>query len=201
MGLGPAIRAVCFDVGGVLIEIAYDWGETLAKPQATGDMITSCSFLLDYQRGVLDEKAYLAAVALHLGVDLDEALRCHDRMLKRPMPGMDVLVRELKSAGVVVGCLSNTNEPHWIEMFDSGRFAAMEELEVRLASHRIGASKPSDAAFRAFQDACGLSPEEILLFDDIESHCVAAREFGWQSMLVDPHNDPASQMRRHLGLD
>lgn len=192
------IQAVCFDVGGVLIEIAYDWGETAEPAVIANDPIHASQFILDFQRGALTEEAYLNALSEHLNVGLSEAKKRHGRILKSSMPGVDRLVADLKGAGIKTGCLSNTNEPHWREMFDSGRFAAMEALDLRLASHRLGISKPDREAFAAFEELAGAEPNELVLFDDTLANCEAASTFGWNVLHVDPRNSPAEQMRNWL---
>jgi HAD superfamily hydrolase (TIGR01509 family) len=98
----------------------------------------------------------------------------------------------------VTGCLSNTNAPHWEELAHSHRFPAIRAMHHRLASFEIDASKPDPRAFKAFETATGCSGSEILLFDDSQANCDAAVWLGWQALRVDPHGNPAEQMRTEL---
>lgn len=195
--------AVCFDLGGVVVRISYRWAEMLVAaglpvPDHVGpedDLATMPGFEA-FQSGAIDFEEYQAGVARHLRLSLEDAERVHRSMLIEPFAGVAELVDELRAQGLVVGCLSNTNAPHWAEMTQTERFPAIRAMDVRLASHEIRAAKPSPEAFRAFENACGT--DRVLLFDDGAENCAAAVRLGWQAMRIDPQRDPAAQMRRRL---
>jgi glucose-1-phosphatase len=199
-----AIRAVCFDVGGVLIRISFRWadvavrlGVSLPKSVSPDALLIDTDFFNDYQDGSMPDDVYLGHLSAYLETDPQTARRVHNAILVEPYPGVDVLVNDLKAAGLVTGCLSNTNEPHWIAM-QAGGFPANEALDVCMASHRVGMQKPSEAIFREFERVVGCAANEIFFFDDSQPNCDAARTFGWHSHRVDPHGDPAAQMRSAL---
>lgn len=199
-------KAVCFDLGGVVVRISYRWAEMLARaglpvPDHVGaeDGLATMPGFEAFQAGAIDFDAYRAGMARHLSLSADQAERVHRSMLIEPFPGVAELVRELGERGFVTGCLSNTNAPHWAEMTGTDRFPAIRGMEVRLASHEIRAAKPSPEAFRAFAEACGT--DQVLLFDDSAENCAAAIALGWQATRIDPDRDPARQMRSRLGLE
>src|SRR4051812_45154071 len=123
------ITAVCFDAGGVLVRISYRWGDVATRlgiplPPGVEDdtLLTDCDFFNQYQAGDLGEGGYLAALGKYLRADVDTAAREQNEILAEPYPLVDQIVLDLKQAGVLTGCLSNTNEPHWQTMLTSGRF-------------------------------------------------------------------------------
>jgi len=153
----------------------------------------------EYQAGDLSDDEYIAAMARHIGgISLEDAMRVHRSMIIEPYPGVAEIVGELNEAGIVTGCLSNTNAPHWEDLAESGRFPAIDAMKVKLGSHMIGAAKPDPRAFHAFESACGCRPAEILLFDDSALNCEAARKLGWQALRIDPTSSPADQIREAL---
>jgi glucose-1-phosphatase len=200
-----AISAVCFDIGGVLIRISFRWsdvavrlGVPLPANVSPDALLTDCEFFNRYQCGELDDDGYLGELSAYLGgVGPETARRVHNAILLEPYPGVDRLVLDLKAAGVLTGCMSNTNEPHWIAM-TTGAFPANDALEVRIASHRVGMQKPDEAIFREFERQAGKRPDEIMFFDDSAENCAAARSHGWMAEAIDPSGDTAGQMRRYL---
>jgi putative hydrolase of the HAD superfamily len=198
----PPYRAVCFDLGGVLIRIHHEWRGAMldAAIDGVGDHGPLGGFPeFDlYQRGDVSRDAYIAALSRHIGVGHDEAMRVHMAVLREEYPGVRDLVRALCSEGVVCGCLSNTNATHWETFFDGSRYAFGPLLSVRIGSHIERASKPAPAIYRAFEEAAGASSGDIVYFDDGPANVSAARERGWRAHLIDPETDTAAQMRALL---
>ncbi len=151
-----------------------------------------------YQAGELSDPEYFVQMADYLGFSIDDARRVHASMIIGPYPGVFELVQDLNADGLITGCLSNTNAPHWADLAISGRFPAVLAMKIRLASHEIDAVKPNPRAFEAFVQACGRTPGEIQLFDDSLANCLAAERLGWHALRIDSMGDPAAQMRREL---
>jgi putative hydrolase of the HAD superfamily len=152
-----------------------------------------------YQAGELTDAEYMRLLAAYLGgLPVGQAEEIHLSMLIEPYPGVLEIVEELNAAGIVTGCLSNTNAPHWQDLALNGRFPAVVAMKIKLASFAIDAAKPDSAAFRAFEQACGYAPEAIVLFDDSLINCQAAEALGWSALRIDPAADPARQMRGYL---
>jgi glucose-1-phosphatase len=181
------LRAVCFDLGGVLVEIAHTWEEALDAADIPhslpgGTPLVAAPLFVEYQAGEVNEAEYLRALAGYLGLaEVGNALTAHDAILLREGPWVLEAVRRLNASGIVTGCLSNTNALHWAELNRPERFPGLAELQVRLASHEIGANKPDEAAYRAFEAAVGFHGREIAFFDDHPGNVAAARELGWQA--------------------
>lgn len=198
------IRAVCFDLGGVLIQIHHRWLGAAHACGLTGvpDLGPLGGFpeFHAYQNGDIGRDEYLRALARELCVTPEVAMKVHMAVLREEYPGVTTLVQELVSKGIVCGCLSNTNESHWETFFDGVRYGFGALLTVRIGSHIEKASKPGTAIFEAFERGSRVSPEETVYFDDGAVNVEAARRRGWTAHLIDPQGDTADQMRRWLGL-
>ncbi len=201
-------QAVCFDLGGVLIQIHHTWDEALAasgvipaNPRDGIGRLDGMSEFGEFQRGGITAEEYLKALAKHLGgMSSSKALAVHEAILREPYPGADRLVRDAKESGAVVGCLSNTDEVHWATFFEGGRYAFGPLLSVRIGSHMVRASKPDAEIYRAFEAGSGLRGASIVYFDDGRANVDAALELGWRAHLVDPLGDTAAQIRRCLAV-
>jgi FMN phosphatase YigB (HAD superfamily) len=203
-----AIRAVCFDLGGVVARISYHWAEMLernelpvpAHIQPTDELHAMPGFDA-FQTGEISTDQYFAALATYLGdISVSRAEQVHRSMLIEPFEGVLELVYELHDRSIKTGCLSNTNAPHWVELVDSGRFPAIQAMGTRVASFEIDLSKPDPRAFRAFEEAIDCQPDEIVLFDDNLENCQTASQLGWTVLKIDPKANPAGQMRQFLKM-
>lgn len=200
------VRVVCFDVGGVLIRITHRWleaahhaGLDVSSTIAPEAGLTDFPLFGAYQRGEIVDGDYLAELAKYLGVPSSaDALSIHNHIMVEPYPQVDELVSNVKVAGLLSGCLSNTNAPHWHDMFHSGRFPANEAIEVRLASHEVGLEKPDPLIFRQFELDCGHSGSEVTFFDDSAPNVEAAISLGWHAFQVDPDRPTVPQIRGRL---
>ena len=200
------VRVVCFDVGGVLIRITHHWqkaaecaGIRIGDAVPAGAVLTDAPHFETFQRGEISDDTYLEGLAKYLGgIKREEALSIHNRIMMEPYPGVEQLVRSINDTGILTGCLSNTNGPHWHDMFHSGRFPANELLTVRLASHEVGLEKPDPRIFARFEDRCAVGGSEIAFFDDSPLNVEAASRLGWQSWIIDPNVSTVPQMEHFL---
>lgn len=202
-----SIRVVCFDLGGVLIRINYDWEGALEiagfahlrKTPARG--LTDMPGLEQYQSGQMSEESYLSDLASFLRLqDSDEATRVHAGILRQSYQGTFELIESLKTRGLRVGCLSNTNRIHWNEMLTSPRFPNVQALHLQLASHELMLSKPDAAIYHAFEHAAQADADQIVFFDDNLPNVQAAKALGWNAYLIDPSLETVPQMVRYLAI-
>lgn len=199
------VRCVCFDLGGVLVRVRFRWDDVLAslgiEPRmGAGAHLTDLPQFDAFQAGRVTQDDYYAALARFLGIEREAAREAHDAVLVAPYPDTVELVRDLRRRGLATGCLSNTNAPHWEIMLHSGRFPNVAELDFALASHVVCASKPDEAAYRAFEHTSGFRGAEIAFFDDGRANVEAARALGWQAHEVPEGSRPADIVKRALGL-
>ena len=105
-----------------------------------------------------------------------------------PLPSLQygsrlALILTLLRAKSALYALSNTNNAHAAHFLEAYAelFAAFDTLFL---SHRIGGRKPEPAAFEHVAQAIGLTPAEIVLFDDLDANIAAARALGFQTVHV-----------------
>ncbi len=199
-----AVRAVVFDLGGVMARICHTWEAALAEaglpaPGRPLGRLQDFPLFDPYQGGEVEEAAYLEGLAAYLGVaGVEDARKAHNHILVEPYPATEDVVDSVRRAGLVTGCLSNTNALHWDELVWNGRFPALVGLDVKVASHLVGCNKPSLEIYRAFESAAGVDAHECLFFDDVPRYVEGALAAGWQAVAIDPHGDPAHQMQAAL---
>ena len=204
-------KAVCFDLGGVVVKTCRSWAEACERtgiPLREGRWISSTEAVdarravVDrYQRGTMGARDYFAALARALRglYDRDEVKRIHDAWLIEDYPGVEALIGELNSTpNIVTACLSNTNAEHWRRLLQRGptaEFSACAALTHPLASHVLKLAKPELAIYRAAERALGVLPHQILFFDDAAENVEAARQAGWRAEPIDHRADTAREMR------
>lgn len=201
------MRVVCFDLGGVLVEINHHWKGALLDagfPEEVADRfdvpLVDLEPFNDYQKGRLSLDDYLSELARFLGSSTERALAAHNAILRTAYPGIPELIEDVHRAGWVSGVLSNTNAPHWEAMHSEPRLAVLKTIQFPIASHLIGAEKPDPAMYRAFEAASRATGDEITYFDDGIGNVEAARVLGWTAHRIDPLGDPAAAMRELLKL-
>lgn len=198
------VRAVAFDLGGVCVKIHTTWRAALAAAgfETARDLggLSAFSAFDDYALGRCDVEAYLPSLCSHVGLEGSCATRAHMAILREEYDGVAELMEELKEEGVVVGCLSDTNPLHFERLTDRSVYRFAPHLQVRVASHFVGACKPSPAMYEAFERESGFSGPEIAYFEDGPENVAAALQRGWQACLITPDGDTAAQMRAFLAL-
>jgi putative hydrolase of the HAD superfamily len=204
-----SIRAVVFDIGGVMIRLAYGWqnacrasGVAFRHFDLTPEYLADQDALeLDYGRGHITPDEYFSRLhGLMRGrYALDELQVIHGAVIQQEFDGIVEIVQLLKSAGQFTACLSNTCASHWTALTDPARYPAIGRLDARFASHLFGLMKPDPAIFRRFEAETGFRPAEILYFDDGEGNVAAARDRGWTAVHITCPDDAVPEIRQALG--
>jgi len=190
------IRAVLFDMGGVLVELGpldqllgvamppeEFWPRWLGSPAVRA-----------YERGSCDTTAFARGLAAELDLPLSpEELTGRFRGFPRGLyPGAAELVREVAANGAATGVLSNTNALHWDHQIDGEILRSLFDHEF--LSYRLGLVKPDRELFEAVVSTLGLDPAEILFLDDNELNVTGARAAGLQA----DHTRGVAEARRAL---
>ncbi len=200
------LRCVCFDLGGVLVQIHHTWDGAMAAAgvqspltdKQFGDLL-AFDGLSKLHAERWEELEYFAELAKFLGgVSVEDARRVHAAILQDPYPGTLEFIEELKASSLKVAGLSNTNWSHVDEMVNSGRFPNVTALDRLLTSCEARLNKPDLAIYEYFEREMGVSGPEILFFDDLEANVIAAEEMGWRAVRISPSGEPSTQMREAL---
>ena len=202
------------DIGGVLVSHCRSWAEGCQKAsvplrepgwvKSEAAIARRRAVVQTYQCGQCSTEEYYVRLADALGGLYTEAevARVHEAWLLEEYPGAAAFVRELNAdSRIVTACLSNTNAAHWEQLIPASgdpRFPSCVELQVALASHQLGVSKPDAEAFAIARRRLAVLSEEILFFDDARPNVEAARHAGWLAEWIDHRLDTVGQLRRFV---
>jgi len=199
-GKATPIKAVVFDIGGVLCRLNPP--ADLFDP-ATVEQITPAVHNLDAGEVAPDDFIdYAASVS---GKPADEIAGVFDGWIGEAYPDLERLIDDLHAAGLTTACLSNTNARHWGVLVGdpeadppvAGR-VPLDRLHHRFASFQLGRRKPLRDIYDHAAALLALPPASLIFFDDTEANVAAARDAGWLAERVDPDRETVPQMRDHL---
>lgn len=192
------VRCVALDWGGVMVLINRTWSAALAHaglpPKDLGRLSAFPAHELLGSEG-WEDAAYFESLGAFLGLGVADARSAHDGVLVGEYPGMFDLVEDLRRRGLRVAALTNTDPAHAKVVMT---YPSVQSLDCVVASFEVGHRKPAEAIYRAFEEAVGCAPNEIVYFDDLKINVDGAEECGWRAFLVDPATDPVAQIHRRL---
>ena len=205
---------VCFDWGGVVLQICRSWEEGCDRAglavheddlreearRARGHLA------MQYQLGQISCEAFVEGIAKTTNDRLtpEEVTRLHDAWLIAEYPGMHQVVDRLHAMdGVCTALLSNTNAGHWRRHLPGADgtpadFPTVGGLRHRLGSHQLALAKPDLAIYRALERATGFAPGQIVFFDDLAENILAAQGAGWRAHQIDHTGNTAAQISEFL---
>ncbi len=174
------IRAVIFDMGGVLVELgpltdilgddpspaAEFWSQWLSSPVVRAFEMGRCS---------ADEFGERLAADLGLPFTGKEMIERFRTWSKGLYSGAAELVRSIDGL-VEVGVLSNTNALHWTTQVDHEEIRSL--FTRTYLSYELGMVKPDAEIFQHVLDDLSLRAESVLFFDDNQENIDAARSAG-----------------------
>jgi HAD superfamily hydrolase (TIGR01509 family) len=189
-----AIRAVVFDIGGVLERVDDDaWPEVwvgrwerrlnlpaghvlaaLAEHAPAGEMVT----------GGVSESQMRSVYAEALGLDDDQADQMMAELWDAYCGELDVELCDFAASlrpAYTTGILSNSADGARRE--EQRRYGFEELVDVIVYSHEVGLAKPDPAVFRLTEQLLGVEPDEIVFLDDQPGHVATARTLGWQALV------------------
>lgn len=182
-----AIDTVLFDIGRVLVRLAWDGDKFGALMRAIGippdrayAEYWSAPEVLAHTTGKLSSDAFYRAVVGRFGIDYDfERFREAWCDIFRPMPGMAELFGEVADRRRV-SLLSDTDPLHWEKLRELCPW--FDRTEKPTLSFEVGQTKPHPAMFAAAAANCGRKPEYCLFIDDIADNVEGARRFGMHAL-------------------
>jgi putative hydrolase of the HAD superfamily len=205
---------VCFDLGGVVVQLCRSWAEACAllglpaydteRWSAPPIWQRRQQLVQGYQRGQISCDAYYAGLYELLGdvYSREQIERVHAGWLGSEYPGVRELIAELNTLdAVTTACLSNTNHGHWQRLLGADGntlYPSVASLQLRLASHELGCLKPGADIYLRAQAIFARPAEQIVFFDDLAENVAAATALGWRGYQIDHTGDTARQMRRTL---
>jgi HAD superfamily hydrolase (TIGR01509 family) len=194
------IRAVVFDIGGVLEVIDDDVFPAPAEQRlglASGSIAAGLSGLPgDAVVGGVTEAQVRAEWQRVFGLDdeqVDELMadfwRWYVGTVDRPLVDWFAAQRPDRLTGI----LSNSGPG----AREAERMHGFEDITDDLVySHEVGLAKPDPAVYDLATRRLGVEPGEVLFLDDVEANVEAARAFGWRAVLHVATTDSIAEMER-----
>jgi 2-haloacid dehalogenase len=185
---GPAVSAVVFDLGGVLI----DWDPRyLYRSLFGGDEAAMERFLAtvctpEWNRGQDAGRPWSEAIASLVAehpehADLIRAFwdRWPETLGDAIDPTVDVLA-ELRAAGIPLYALSNWSA----ETFPIARprYPFLDWFDGIVISGEVGAAKPDPRIYQALVERHGLDPASLAFVDDVPANVAAAESLGMRGL-------------------
>ena len=203
----PRIKAVVFDLGGVLIDLHSDEARRELIERygllAQGFARLTRSSFESHPRSIT-ERAMIGKVgpSEYLEAFLKECphkdlpgLRVNRlSVLGKERANVFAIVAQLKQAGSMCCVLSNTIALHWEKLSSASDYPSLGTFDHVFASHLIECAKPEETSFFFVADALKLRMSECLLIDDTPLNVKRARAVGWRALLF----SEADQLQRDL---
>lgn len=191
------VKAIIFDLGGVLLDIDFRLTEKAFTDLCVSDFSAffnqfhSNSLFKKLETGI-DEDLFYDAFRSETGLALsDEQIRdaWNALLLDFRLESLAVLPQLKKKYQLYL--LSNTNEIHLQEF--QHRYTLMQQeqefdalFDAAYYSHRIGHRKPNASAFEFVINAHKLNPAETIFIDDSINNIEAAQQLGLQTIHLLP---------------
>jgi putative hydrolase of the HAD superfamily len=199
---GEDLRAVVFDLGGVLIEYRgaaklLDWRPDLTHEESWRLWLSSPA-VRAFETGRLGASEFAASLTAELRLTVSPAdfLVEFTGWVVGPYAGTADLVRRIPSH-ITRATLSNISEVHW------RRFESENDLyrlfHHHFPSHLTGKIKPDVEAFEHAASALGCEPGSILFLDDQPINVRAAEKAGITAVCVQGPRE-AERVLLELGI-
>lgn len=198
----PAIRAIIFDIGRVLVRIdirraqlGLTQGLSLS-PEELWSAIERDPRWSDWQEGRMTARDWHLNLSQRLGISLNfEQFSQVWNSALDPTPIHPDSLFERLSKSHRLGLLSNTDPIHVTHLESTYSFFRYFPKPVRTYSCSVGASKPDPLIFQKALRACKVEAEQAVYIDDIPAYVDAARSLGFSGI----HFRSPEQLHQDLG--
>jgi len=199
---GEGLKAVLFDLGGVLIEYRggarlLEWRPDLTH-QESWRLWLSSPAVRGFETGRLEPGEFAARLIAELALPVSPAdfLAEFASWVVGPFAETADLVRRIPPH-ISLATLSNISEVHWRRLeTEVGLFRLFHH---HFPSYRTGKIKPDAEAFEHAAAALGSEPGEILFLDDQPINVRAAKKAGLRAKCVQGPRE-AEKVLLELGL-
>jgi len=206
-----SLRAVVFDIGGVLERVDDDaWPEIwvrrwedrrglapgalqagLARHAPAGSVVV----------GVVSEAQMRAMYTAALGLSEDEADAMMTEMWDAYCGELDVAMRDFAASlrpSYKTGILSNSADGARRE--EQRRYGFEQLVDVIVYSHEVGLAKPDPRVYRLTEQRLAVQSPDVVFVDDVMANVEAARELGWTAVHHRDTEQTIAEVSRILAL-
>ena len=189
------VRALLFDLGGVVIEIDFDrvlrhWEgiSALAFDELKAKFHFDAAYE-QHERGEIDATAYFVYLRnlLQLDGSNEEIAAGWNSIFVSDLPEVLTTITRAREYFPTYA-FTNTNPTH-LTAWQAGFPAIFHGFDKVFISYELGLRKPERAAFDAIAADIDIAHEHILFFDDTHENIVGAKAAGLQTVYVQSPTD------------
>lgn len=198
------LRTLLFDLGNVLLYFSHDQmfhqvGELFGwSGEKTRDLFIDQNLITEFECGRLTRTEFHRRLESLTGSQMDSRrlMRAVSNIF-RPNESLIARLDQLKSAGLRLVLLSNTNIAHI--SFIQKQFDVLSKFDEMVLSYEVGAMKPDPPIYAAALKAIQCDPNACFYTDDIVENVERARGFGLQAeVFIDTQTFLAHLEQRHV---
>jgi putative hydrolase of the HAD superfamily len=205
------IKAIIFDLGGVLIDVDMNHcfhnikalgvdvdsltktsSESNAPVSTVCEGVTISGALHDYQIGKIPTEPFLKMIQQisNPGTTRQQVLDAWNSCLQTlPKYKLD-FVKQLRNEGYAIYLLSNTNDAHWQYILETSFPEPAENyFDKTFLSQEMGMAKPDTEIYAEVLRQIGTPADECLFLDDSSANCKAAETLGIHTYNAPVHTD------------
>lgn len=199
----PAVAAVLFDVGGVLVQVAgverlRRWKGFHLSDDAIWRLWLGSDAVRAFESGRINEQVFAARLIAELELPMGpkDLIREFVEWVPAPFPGAHELLDDI-APGIQRGTLSNSNALHWPHIMEGMGLGTC--FDTHFVSHLTGWVKPDSEAFEHAVAELGCPPDSIVFMDDNQINVDAAQRSGIRAYRTRGTREARSLLAR-LGL-
>lgn len=196
----PEIRAIFWDVGGVLLTNAWDRSERMAALErfrldeeefnARHEMVVS-----SFERGKISLDEYLDRTIFYRNRPFTrDQFREYMFSLSQPMPEVLAFARDLTATGRYFMATIN-NESRELNLHRIEKYGLREIFQLFVSSCFVGLRKPESGIYRLAIETTQVNPEECCFIDDRAINLEGAATLGMRTIQM----QNLEQLRDELG--
>jgi HAD superfamily hydrolase (TIGR01509 family) len=201
-----AVRALLFDLGGVVIRLDFErvfrrWA--LAARCEAASLATRFSqddAYARHEKGEIDAADYFDSLRSTLGIDLsdEQFLDGWNDIYEGPVDGVEAMLRSA-SHSFPLYAFTNSNPSHQ-SVWTTELRLELTWFRAVFVSSELGMRKPERDAYLEVVTRTGHRASEFLFFDDSPENVAGARAAGMQAVLARSAADVRKALRE-LGVD
>lgn len=185
------IKAIIFDLGGVILNIDYqrtvDEFKKLGVPHF-GEIFSQfkqSSFTDDFEKGRISENDFYETVKAKTEVDFSfSEFRAAWNAMLLDLPPQRIETLKKLSEQYRLFLFSNTNETHYNKFITKVESDFDILFEKTYYSHQFGLRKPDKIALQTLLEQNNLVAEDTLFIDDSYQHIESANSLGIRTLLI-----------------
>ena len=214
------IKAIIFDLGGVLIDVDMNRcfhnikalgvdvdsltktsSESNAPVSTVCEGITISGALHEYQIGKIPTDKFITMIQQIStpGTTRQQVLDAWNScLLTLPKYKLD-FVKQLRNEGYATYLLSNTNDAHWKYILETSFPEPAENyFDKCFHSQEMGMAKPDPEIYAEVLRQIGTPADECLFIDDSSANCKAAETLGIHTYNAPVHTDYREEVKNIL---